>query len=113
MASVLIYKNYKNSELDKMRKSGLKYIIESQYDNLHDIFIDASEDSGNFHAVIVPNFLGQGGYGFILRRNEIEAEDFAISEFEFDTEKEAHNYLVSQVPYVEKAKKRKGVKFFF
>lgn len=84
-----------------MRKADSDYVIESPNDALHDVFYDASEDSANFHAVIVPNALGLGGFGFVIRRNETDAENFAVSEFEFGSESEAREYLEGQLPFVE------------
>ena len=94
-----------------MRKSDSTYIIESPNDALYDLFYDASADSADYRAVIVPNHLGFGGFGFILRRNGVEIEDFAVSEFEFKTEAEARDYLEPQVPYVEIGTKRRGMRF--
>lgn len=84
-----------------MKKTDSGYVVESPNDALHDVFHHAAEDSANFHAVIIPNALGWGGFGFVIRRNGVDTENFAVSEFEFGSEREAREYLEGQLPYVE------------
>lgn len=61
--------------------------------------------------MIIENYLGWGGFGFVLRRNELDSDDFAISEFEFETEAEAREYFELQVPHMETGQRRSGAKF--
>ena len=83
-----------------MSHSREPYVIDSPFESLHDTFYKAKEDSADFHAVIIQNPHGQGGFGFVIRRNEIDAEDFAISSFEFGALSEAREYLEAQLLYV-------------
>ena len=80
-----------------MRQKDGIFIIESPMDNLNDIFHSASVDSGDFHAKIFPD---SGQWGFVISKNEIGADPFALSDFHFNTEAEALSWLEPQLPYV-------------
>jgi hypothetical protein len=109
--SVVLYRCLDGSKEVGMRKVDSLYIVESPNDALHDIFFDASVDAGDYHAMIIENYRGMGGFGFVLKRNEIEADDFAVSEFEFHSLAEAVNYLEGQIPYIEVGARRQGYLF--
>ncbi len=94
-----------------MRQSNGVYVFESPHDALYDAFRSAGADSADFHGIIIENYLGLGGFGFEIRSNSGATENFAVSEFEFDTKNEALAYLEDQVPYVEVSGKRRGTSY--
>lgn len=75
------------------------YIIYAPTEPLHDVFVKAGVDSGDYRAITINK--GKGVWSFAVLKNDGGDKVFAKPDFFFSTRDEAVEWLEPQVPFVD------------
>lgn len=88
----------RETERDMSEHDG-PYILHAPTEPLHDVFVRAGVDSGDYRAVILKK--GKGLWSFSILRNDGSEDVFARSDFFFLSRAKAVEWLEPQVPYID------------